>query len=137
GKRQGAKGMPGAQEARGGCLAEQRLAADCLQPPRCFGFRQQLKASVARIDMAHDCTQRTDTSDLWRNRCGNHSYFLMCTPGTSEGLGCWKLQTGSIVGTLRPRAVFAHSDTCSGTSCIISVELAPKKAVSMCSSQMR
>jgi hypothetical protein len=26
--------------------AKQRLAPDCLQPPRCFGFRQQVKAGV-------------------------------------------------------------------------------------------
>ena len=78
--------MPGAQEARGGCLAEQRLAADCLQPPRCFGFRQQLKASVAMIDMANGCAQRTYTSDLWRNRGVNHPDFLIGTQGKAEGL---------------------------------------------------
>src|SRR5262245_53294605 len=62
------------------------------------------------IDIANGYANRTDTSDLWRNRCVNHQYFLRCTQGTSEGLGCGKLQTGSIVGTLPPRAVFAHSE---------------------------
>jgi hypothetical protein len=37
--------------ARGHVLAEQRLAADCLQPTLCCGFRQQLKVGV---DMTSD-----------------------------------------------------------------------------------
>jgi hypothetical protein len=35
-----------ADGARGHVLAEQRLAADCLQPTLRCGFRQQLKAGV-------------------------------------------------------------------------------------------
>ena len=50
------------------------------------GFRQQLKASVEMIDIASGCAKRTYKSDLWRNRCVNHPYFLLCTQGKSVGL---------------------------------------------------
>jgi hypothetical protein len=57
--------------------------ADCLQQVLCSRFRQQLKADVDMIDIASGCAKRTYTSDFWRNRCVNHSYFLICTQGKS------------------------------------------------------
>jgi carboxymethylenebutenolidase len=38
------------------------------------------------IDIATDCATRAYKSDLWRKRCVNHHYFLICTQGKSEGL---------------------------------------------------
>jgi hypothetical protein len=35
------------------------------------------------IDIASGCAKRTYKSDFWRNRCVNHSYFLICTQGKS------------------------------------------------------
>src|SRR5215510_12132229 len=55
-----------------------------------FSCGPQLSGSVAMIDMAHGWANRTDPSDLWRNRCVNHPYLLMCTQGKSEGLGDWQ-----------------------------------------------
>jgi hypothetical protein len=50
-------------------------------------FRARLTPGVDMIDIANGYAKRTYTSDLWRNRCSNHQYFLMCTQGKSEGLG--------------------------------------------------
>jgi hypothetical protein len=38
---------------------------------------------VDMIDIANGCAKRTYTSDLWRNRCVNHHYLLICTQGKS------------------------------------------------------
>jgi hypothetical protein len=38
---------------------------------------------VDMIDIASGCAKRTYKSDFWRNRCVNHSYFLICTQGKS------------------------------------------------------
>jgi hypothetical protein len=35
------------------------------------------------IDIANGCAKRTYQSDLWRNCCVNHHYFLICTQGKS------------------------------------------------------
>ena len=80
--------------------AEQRLAADCLQPPLRSGFRQQLKAGVDMIDIANGCAKRTYKSDFWRNRCVNHHYFLICTQGKSEGLGAADAKGFTLRGSL-------------------------------------
>jgi len=40
-------------------------------------FRQQLSRSVDMIDIASGCAKETYKSDFWRNRCVNHSYFLI------------------------------------------------------------
>jgi hypothetical protein len=42
-----------------------------------------LAAGVDMIDIASGCAKRTYKSDFWRNRCVNHSYFLICTQGKS------------------------------------------------------
>src|SRR5215831_1960439 len=65
--------------------AEPPPAADALQPTllrRC-GFRARLRRGVDMIDIASGCAKRTYKSDFWRNRCVNHSYFLICTQGKS------------------------------------------------------
>ena len=46
-------------------------------------FRQRLTPGVDMIDIATGCAKRTYKSDFWRNRCVNHSYFLICTQGKS------------------------------------------------------
>jgi hypothetical protein len=63
--------------------AEPRRAADCLQRPLRFRFRQQLTSGVDMIDIANGCAKRTYKSDFWHNRCVNHHYFLICTQGKS------------------------------------------------------
>ena len=63
--------------------AEQGPGSDCLQRPLRSRFWQQLRPGVAMIDIANGCAKRTYKSDLWRNRCVNHHYFLMCTQGKS------------------------------------------------------
>jgi hypothetical protein len=35
------------------------------------------------IDIANGCAKKTYKSDLRRNRCVNHYYFLICTLGKS------------------------------------------------------
>src|SRR4029453_9244702 len=65
--------------------AQQGRGADCFQRPLVprSRFQQQLTPSVDMIDIASGCAKRTYTSDFWRNRCVNHSYFLICTQGKS------------------------------------------------------
>jgi hypothetical protein len=59
--------------------------SDAFQPPRLrrSGFQARLTPSVDMIDIASGCAKRTYKSDFWRNRCVNHSYFLICTQGKS------------------------------------------------------
>jgi hypothetical protein len=47
------------------------------------GEGMPLTPSADMIDMASSCAKRTYTSDLWRNRCVNHHYFLICMQGKS------------------------------------------------------
>jgi hypothetical protein len=65
------------------------LAPDCLQRPllRRARHSQRLRPGVDMIDIANGYAKWTYTFDLWRNRCVNHRYFLMCTQGKSERLG--------------------------------------------------
>jgi hypothetical protein len=46
-------------------------------------FQRQVSASVDMIDIASGCAKKTYKSGLWRNRCVNHHYFLICTQGKS------------------------------------------------------
>jgi hypothetical protein len=62
---------------------KQTAAADALQRALRSRFQARLSAGVDMIDIASGCAKRTYKSDFWRNRCVNHSYFLICTQGKS------------------------------------------------------
>jgi len=66
-----------------GSCAQQSHAGDGLQLTLRFSFQPRLMPGVAMIDIANGCAKRTYKSDLWRNRCVNHLYFLICTQGKS------------------------------------------------------
>jgi hypothetical protein len=51
--------------------------------PASLRLLARLTAGVDMIDIASGCAKRTYKSDFWRNRCINHSYFLICTQGKS------------------------------------------------------
>ena len=64
-------------------MAEPRRAGDGVQRPLRSRFQPRLTPSVDMIDIASGCAKRTYKSDCWRNRCVNHSCFLICTQGKS------------------------------------------------------
>jgi hypothetical protein len=66
-----------------GGLAEQAPAADAFPRSLRSRFQARLRRSVDMIDIASGYAKRTYKSDFWRNRCVNHSYFLICTQGKS------------------------------------------------------
>jgi hypothetical protein len=61
----------------------ERHPGDGVQRPLRSRFPPRLTRGVDMIDIANGCAKRTYKSDFWRNRCVNHSYFLICTQGKS------------------------------------------------------
>jgi hypothetical protein len=53
------------------------------------------------IDIANGCAKRIYKSDFWGDLCINHHYCLICTQGTSEGLGCEAVWEGHLVKGVR------------------------------------